>query len=37
MKGGVYRMLTIGEKQNQFYKHQIPEPYEYESEHPLYL
>ena len=30
-------MTPIGEKQNQFYKHQIPEPYEYESEHPLYL
>lgn len=30
-------MTPIGEKQNQFYKHQIPELYEYESEHPLYL
>ena len=30
-------MTPIGEKQNQFYKHQITEPYEYESEHPLYL
>lgn len=34
-RGKTSGITPIRERQNQFYKHQIPKPYEYESEHPL--